>query len=515
MNALVYFNLMRTKNRFLQFVRSPGKVIYAALVVFVVVMSFASRNLPSDFGRRDIGEFYVILLGIYTFVFVTVSKTGFSDSSQLFSMADVNLMFTSPLKNTNILINAVMQQLGRSLIPGVLLLMQFNNIHNFYAVNYGTFLLAVLFYCLTVFFSHMLSVMIYTFCSAGERIAAAVKAIYYSALTFFGACAVIGSFDREISSFSVEGAVSCLNKGLFKLIPVSGYFTSVFQGITEKDTPSVIFGVVMLMLLVISFLLVVRMQRLDFYENVVCGAELLSDISTVQDYYDRASSGKKIRTGKTGLRKGFGASAIYEKNKLENRRSGVLYIDASTVIFALIGGVCAFVLDSVWTIFIVMVYFLMFSLSSGRYLKELKKPYVYLIPEKSSKKLFNLIKEQLPVYFVQSAFIFLPLHFILRLDIIETVSMVVGRFSFCMLFTGVTMLMLNLFSTTKKGMLYGLCYLVFSFVFSLASVLCAFAVSGIFVFDFEFTFFSLSIINIAVSFILIALNRNLLDKGMQ
>ena len=510
MGALSYLLITRTKNQFLQFIRSPGKVIYAAILVFAIVMSFESGEPEFCTNYRQVGELYVILWAVYTFVFITVSKNGFSNGSALFSMADVNLLFTSPIKNTDILIHAMLRQLGRSVFVGVILLMQFNTIHGYYGVSYSEFLLMVLFYGLTVFFSNMFSVMLYTLCSGNEKRVVFIKFIYYSVVAFFAVYGIIGSYHS--GTFTVESTVLCLSKDLFLFFPVSGYFVMILKGISAVNLSFTAVGVAMLLLLVACFFVSVFVRKSEFYENVITSAEISSNPGGASS--DDVSSGKKIKLGKIGFTKGSGAGAVYEKNKIENRRSGVLYIDLLTVVYALINSVCALAFDSVWMVFAAGIYLLMFSVSSGRWAKELKNPYIYLIPEKSSKKLFYMLKEQLLMHLVQSTVVVLLLYYILDLSVLQTLSMIFARFGFCLLFIGATLLIKNLFSTTDKGAFYGFVYLIICFVFSIPSITVAILMSMIFIFNFEIAFLSMFIVNTAVGALLVLCNRNLLDKGM-
>ena len=145
MGALSYLLVIQTKNRIVQFLRSPGKVIYALILLLAAVMSFVSADLPLYGNVRDIRELYVILFAFYTFAFINIAKNGFMGAGSLFSLADVNLLFTSPIKNTTILLYAMLQQLGRCVFMGVILLLQFNNVNRYYGVGYGEFLIMILF----------------------------------------------------------------------------------------------------------------------------------------------------------------------------------------------------------------------------------------------------------------------------------------------------------------------------------------------------------------------------------
>ena len=125
-----------------------------------------------------------------------------------------------------------------------------------------------------------------------------------------------------------------------------------------------------------------------------------------------------------------------------------------------------------------------------------------------------MLKEQLPVYLVQSVVVTLPLYIILRLSVVEAVGMALARFGFCWLFTGVNVAMKNIFSTTDKGIFYGFIYFIFCFAASLPSVATAVIVSSMFVFNYAVAFICIFVVNTLMGALLIFLNRKLLDKGM-
>ena len=51
---------------------------------------------------------------------------------------------------------------------------------------------------------------------------------------------------------------------------------------------------------------------------------------------------KNVKTGKTGLTKGYGAAAIYEKHKIENRRSKKLLLSGTSLVMVAINIVMTF-----------------------------------------------------------------------------------------------------------------------------------------------------------------------------
>ena len=114
MSSLVFLLSRKLKNRLREMLRRPSELI--VLVVFVgligVTIFTGNHSLPAD-GMRSVEEFYAIVLALYVFEFVLIAKNGFLNGASMFSMADVNLLFTSPKKPQTLLTFGLFSQLGR------------------------------------------------------------------------------------------------------------------------------------------------------------------------------------------------------------------------------------------------------------------------------------------------------------------------------------------------------------------------------------------------------------------
>ena len=99
-------------------------------------------------------------------------------------------------------------------------------------------------------------------------------------------------------------------------------------------------------------------------------------------------AGRKVKTGRTGLNGGFGASAFYYKHKLEMRRNGTFFLSGTAIVFALIPAVFALFIreGGVIPAFAFAVYMQLFSTGTNRVILELTKPYAYLVPEPPFRK---------------------------------------------------------------------------------------------------------------------------------
>jgi len=92
----------------------------------------------------------------------------------------------------------------------------------------------------------------------------------------------------------------------------------------------------------------------------------------------------------TGLRGGKGVSAIFYKHMLEKKRSSrFLFVDTYTVLAAAGAGIAAYLMDMEFSVYIILgilVYIQFFMTILGRLADELSKPFLYMIPEKSIRK---------------------------------------------------------------------------------------------------------------------------------
>src|SRR5699024_1777387 len=84
------------------------------------------------------------------------------------------------------------------------------------------------------------------------------------------------------------------------------------------------------------------------YEDVLSTAETAQSAVTAQKEGQlNEVVPKNVKVGKTGLGKGWGASAIYHKHRVENRRSGVfLFSNMSLIFMAVIIGCSLFMRET-------------------------------------------------------------------------------------------------------------------------------------------------------------------------
>ena len=99
------------------------------------------------------------------------AKNGFINGASMFSMADVNLMFTAPLKEKSVLTFGLFQQLGKSLTLGLFILYQSSLVNNTYGLPITSLFAVLIGYGTVVFTGQMTATLIYALtCSDDQKV---------------------------------------------------------------------------------------------------------------------------------------------------------------------------------------------------------------------------------------------------------------------------------------------------------------------------------------------------------
>ena len=103
MYALSYLLAARLKNTVRDLLRHPGRLLYVVILVLLFLFAaVGSSGLASDH-VRDLHELAAMGNGLLLLVFLLGLWNGFAKGGSVFSMADVNLLFPSPIRRTQAL----------------------------------------------------------------------------------------------------------------------------------------------------------------------------------------------------------------------------------------------------------------------------------------------------------------------------------------------------------------------------------------------------------------------------
>lgn len=514
MSSLVYLLLRKLKNRLREIIRRPSELITLIVFLGLIAVTFVSGNrsgIPA--GTRNVEEFYAIVLALYAFEFVMIVKNGFLNGASMFSMADVNILFTSPKKPQTLLTFGLFSQLGRSLMLGVFILYQYSWVHDTYGVSFAVLLAVLVGYAATAFLSQMLAMLIYSLTSSDDKKCRAAKVVFYGVVLAFFAALGIMSYTggkEQLLSAVVQNA----NSVFMRFFPVAGFVEYGVVSAVTADYRGLLISLCCFVLCVAIFYLLVSRLKSDYYEDVLKATEVsFSAITARKEGKASETAPRNVKTGKTGFSKGEGSSAIAEKHKIENRRARVFVLDMMSLVFAVITLGFAFIVKDATYAFVMNIYFSVFTVGSGRWAKELLLPYVYLIPEPPFKKLLNMLKEQLPSSIAEAVVTFLPLYFILKTPLFTVFGFIIAKISFNVLFVGVNLVLQRFFGNGGNKALLIFLYFLLALAFSVPGIAVGVGLGMIFPIFEGIIFFAMAVVNVIIGAIIIFCSRNILTTS--
>ncbi len=502
MSALVYLTLSKYKNKLLELLHKPLKLILTLGFALLLVMNFSVAE-ASPSGTRPLNEWSAIIFGFYILCFVTETVKGFQSGGAMFDMADVNFLFVSPLKGAAVLSAGMFSRLGTSLWMGLAFIYQFALLRSYYPITPLYMLVAVIGYGVVAFLSQLAGMLIYFFtCGEAERVKKA-RAFFYGLCGAFFAVLAVRLF---ASGVSLASAVRLFTSGIMKLFPVAGWVYGAVDGLYKRDYLFLAAGIAVCLIFVALCFYVFTRSRHGYYEDVLLSAER----NTETKNEGRAVREVKINKGVSGIKRGRGASVLFYKHMLENRRTKSALVSPTSVFYLVIIGVYGFIFDGDFA--------LLFSLScmvsflpvlSGRWLRELSMPHVFLIPEPPVKKLFYILVEMLPKILTEGVLQCGLICYICRLGIGTFVTMTLARLSVSLVLTGTALLVSRLLREREKNGVFLAASVAPGVIFLIPSVVvCMLALN--FGMGLGIGFIMMSAVNVLISAILIFASRNIL-----
>jgi len=514
MNALYFLLTRRLKNRLLTLARSPRHLCVGLSAAALLFLSLLTGNIfagsADHFRSRE--ELCAAVTILYAVIFALTSYNGFLKGAVLFSSADTRFIFVSPITKSKAMIYGLVRQLGVSASVGLSILFQYSWIHSVYGVGFADLLLILAGLALAVFLGQMTAMLIFTHTSSDKAKKRCCKFIV-TAFTLFPPVAVCIR-GMLLKSYSAETFLSLINdiNGLFL---VSGWIRSAVIGMLFGEA-SALSAVAVAAYAGVIFTILVRSKH-EYYEDVLTAAEIEYVAGTVRrEGKFNELSPDKIRRGRTGLKHGHGADALYYRQKLESRRAGVFALDAMTLIFLGINLFAAIMLRRVGmaAVFIFSTYMQIFTAALGRWARELVLPYIYLISEPPFKKLIHCLRQPFKRICIEALLLCTTIAFIFGLTPHAAAAVIITRISYGCLFTSGCVMTERFFHGITIRIAGLIIYFIFMIVLSLPGLIAG-AIAALSHYPEMPSAFGvlipISAANLAVSAFALFISRNMLE----
>ena len=404
MRSIFYLLRKSLKNAVLDTIRHPLKFfLYGMIVVsmsYVAFLGFTAdvENLAGG-QLSDPRLLSGAYLAILYFISIPILRKGLSSGTSFFTLSDVANIFVAPIPERTVLIYGVGRRLAAMILLAVTFAAYGGILVNLFKLGFGeVFLLlgGIIFMLIMV---QLVTLMIFCLASNHRRRTMAIKLFIYFLIFFPIVSALIYVFSRGITVSHIYEAITL---PFLDMIPFIGWMHGLIFGIMNGEIiPIAVYGSLTFILMILSIMTLMT-TKLDYYEDVLSRAEAHYEFEQAVRECKMSDKvmmgGRDIKLRRQGIKKGRGASAIFHKHLLEgSRRSRFLLFNINTFVLLFAAFVIGFGIlqakpDIERTIIylatvIILAYIQFFFSASGDWVKELTKPYIYLIPDGAVRKL--------------------------------------------------------------------------------------------------------------------------------
>lgn len=471
-NALGYLTFTKLKNQVKDLARSPAKLIYVVVMAAVLALSVMGRSGQELEEPQPMYQLAALLTLFYGFMFLMVLGTGGNSAkTPMFTLSDVSILFPAPLHPHRVLVYGLMRQLGLSLAMALVLVFQYGWLKVVFGITWGQMALIILGFAVCISFAAFCSMAIYVRTSGKDHATTVLRGCLFAGVALYlawmayacrGALLPLLSGGQDFYG-AMDSCAGFLSSFPGMAFPVAGWMAAIVGGIFAGDMGMVAAGAGLCVVLAAVLAALIVTCKNNYYEDVLETAEVAqSNVTAQKEGKFNELAPKNVKVGKTGLGKGWGASALYYKHRIENRRAGVFFLSNMSLVFVAIILFCAFIMgrsmegegaSALITTFAIATYMQIFSEGMGRFNLELLKPFIYLMPEPPLKKLLYCMKETLISDVWEAVILFVPAGLLVGADAAGIALCVVARLSFALLFTAGNILVERVFGTVSSKML--------------------------------------------------------------
>lgn len=515
MKSLTYLFFTTMKNSLLELKHNPGKLIFTILMIALIGFTMWSGNMGSAHAEtvRPMNELLAMAFVLFLGVFGFGCAAGLQSGASFYSLADVALVFHAPISQKKVLIYGLVKQLGSSIMVALFLLFQYGWLSTTYGISLPFFLAVLVAYIFTFFCGQLTAMVIYCFSSGNEMKRKFIKLML---IGIFAVILVPPLFAAITAVDRLSAVVAILTSGGYGFVPVAGFMLTALSGLAAGKYIALVFGLVMAVLYMALLILILLQMRTDFYEDVLVATERTASAITnkregkVQDVLP-----SQIKTGKTGIAGGLGASVFFWKHQLESRRARVLLFDGMTLIFAAVSiGFSWFMREGgLLAGFAFATYMQLFGVSSGRWVRELLLPYVYLIPESSFKKLMWTLADSAWRLLPEAMLVMIPIGLICKEGVEIIILAVFARAAFGALFIAGNLLCERLLGSVQSKTLMIMFYFFMMIAVAIPGLVLAIILASLSGGSIAVALGVLSLWNILLAVVLTYLCRDVLENA--
>ncbi len=353
----------------------------------------------SEFTEQDIKEMHAFCRGavmIITLLIILFSIYGGDKSgTKIFTLADVNFLFASPMAPQSVLMFKTILQMGVAILSSVYLLFQLPNLMMNVGLSLATCLTIFLAYAFLIYYSRLASVVTYTVTATNEKLRRYIRPFVISVIAlcvfaFLGYCKA-----EKLDYF--RGFLELFGNGYLEYLPVFGWMAGLVMNTVNGNTVGFIIYLLLIIASCILFTVLIWKIKADFYEDALSFANETAETQHAAQTGETVKRKKERskRISRNGEIKGVGASVFYTKTVYNRKRFalfGVLSPTCGTYSAVALGITLALIfllrIENVLPLGFILAVFIFFRNLGNPLASEMSHDYLYLVPEGPYKKVF-------------------------------------------------------------------------------------------------------------------------------
>lgn len=453
--------------------RKIKKPIYIILVILALAFSIFMLIVPSH-GLQTTEEasplFVSGIVGLASIiVFIYGFCSSYCEASFNFSFSDVNFHLAGPFSPKFNLLLSLISEFKSSLLLIWVIVCQSGTLRTFIGFNTTDMLCLIGAMCYAVIISKVMGSVTNVLLYNSEKKKKIVDTLLIIVTVVFLVGIIVCAFFKSNMALTTDFVqyrklvqVLGYNPCIYTF-PVIGWVNTLINGVLTGNLVMIVLGIAIVLAEIALLVIIISNLELDYYEEAIRSAQKHEDIraAKVGDISAEHLS-KNVKIGDISMNSGWGVMSFFAKRRLENKRfSKFSFINRSALVYKVIIVIYSFMFcksigNSGVLMFLWMaVFFNSLAFSGGGILKEISRPYLYLIPESSRDKINSLILSVIPEMLFDS--IILGVIVRVLFSSVATTSIVIV-FAIMMLFVDISstylgILLFRLFSSAGKGMI--------------------------------------------------------------
>ena len=327
----------------------------------------------------------ILLWGMYS---------GSKDGTDIFQMADVNLLFTAPMKPQSVLMFRLSFQMVATVFASIYLVFQIPNL----VVNMGLGASAVVAifagWILLLVFQRLMIVLTYTVCTTHEKLKPYVFPLIVGIVVLLGMIA--GGTYLANGQNLLEAAHMTFASHWLRYLPVIGWYKGMIMCAVNGELFPFLVYLGLLLVSVAVLIFAIWHMKADFYEDALASAGKRAQmLEAAKEGRVIAGKAHAKKQQKEGNLKGWGASVFFTKEIYCRKRTAKFGIITNTMLFYLLVSVgislfCVRIMEvSGFLVPGCILFFVLFFRNMGNPIaQETARNWLFLVPENPYKKVF-------------------------------------------------------------------------------------------------------------------------------